>query len=463
MERARISRAREYILSGSLPRVILWLAAPLVVSSSIESLYQVVDTFWLSRLGSAALGVPSVSWPYRAILWALGMGIAATSAGITGQYVGAGDHRKAARVIGATLGMLMAIGIPLSFIFTMYASTYMQKANVPEDIYNLALSYIALITMSTPLSYVFMVFNFSMGSVGDTRTPMKVSIMATALNTVLDPLLIFYANMGVLGAALATVLAAAASAGYAAYSLATGRHGVKLELRDLVPDKNLALLILRASAPMAAQRIAVTLGFTMMVPIVAGLGTEVVAAYSIGQVVLSLSHVVSFPLIRATGIVVSQNLGAMQERRAKRAVLVGLLMLLAAESLYIAFLLAAREQFIRLFSSDPSVLGPASRMLLIFGPSVAGFSLLMLADSVARASGHTTFMSAVGIARLWLLRIPLSWLFAYYLAMGDRGLWLGMAMSNYVGGTIGLLWLRLANWARPIIESAGRIDRSNKL
>ncbi len=445
-------RRRRILGEERLARLILELSAPLFVSGSLQSLYSIVDTFWLSRLGSAALGTPTVSWPYRGILMSLGFGLATGISALTGQYIGAGEYRRAGRVVGLVLGLLLAIGIPGSILFFLARGLYLGTTRTPGDIGVLADAYIAVTLAGVPFTYMFLVFNFALGASGDTVTPMKVSVAATLLNFALDPILIFVAGLGVVGAALATLLANVVSGSYAVYSLATGRHGIKVSREDLAPDRELAGLVARVSLPMVAQRLMVTLGFLIMVAIVNGLGTPIVAAYSIGQVVLSLDHVLVFPLIRSTGIIVSQSLGAEKLDRARRATLTGLGILAGVVLGYVAFLLLGRTYFISAFTQEAQVFDAADRMLLIFGPSVLGFDVFMLANSLARASGHTLFISVLGITRLWALRIPLSWLLAYSLAMGDTGLWAGMATSNYITGLIALAWLLSWRWVKPVIK-----------
>ena len=189
-----------------------------------------------------------------------------------------------------------------------------------------------------------------------------------------------------------------------------------------------------------------------MVGIVSSLKTPVIAAYSIGQVILSIDHVIVFPLIRSTGIVVSQNLGAELYGRVRKAVASGTKILTSIVLVYIVFLVMFRNGFVGVFTKDPLVYHIASRMLVIFGPSIIGFDLLMIAGSIARASGHTLFMSFLQIIRLWALRIPLSWLLALYLVYMDKGLWSGMAVSNYVSGAIAVAWLFSWRWVKPVIK-----------
>ncbi len=455
MERRSLEERRQRILGD--PRItllIVELSLPLFVSGSLQSLYSIIDTFWLSRLGSAALGTPTVSWPYRGILMSLGFGLASSLSALTGQYVGAGDYRRASRSVGQVLGLLLAVGVPGSIAFYAARGLYLRATNIPADVAGLADAYIAVTLAGVPFIYVFLVFNFALGAAGDTRTPMMVSAATTLLNFALDPIMIFTMGWGVVGAAAATLIANIAAGLYAAYSLARGAHGLRVSPRDLVPGGEILRLIARVGGPTTLQRLLTTLGFAVMMRIVGGLGTPVVAAYSIGQVVLSIDHIIVFPLVRSTGIVVAQSLGAGLLDRARRALNAGLRLIVALVSAYAALLVAGRNHFIGVFTDDPEVYKAASRMLLIFGPSVLGFNLTILADSIARSSGHTAFMSALGAARLWLLRIPLSYILAYKAGLGDTGLWAGMAASNWATGIAATAWLLSYKWLRPIIREA---------
>jgi len=439
----------------NLYRLILSLAAPLVLSASVSTLYEMVDTFWLSRLGRSALATPTVSWPYRGLLMSASFGVASALSALVGQYVGAGEYGRAERSVGTVLGILLALNLLGAFALLAGIPLYLSAMGVPGDVRPLAAVYLAVLVATLPLSAVNMVFNFAVSYTGDTRTTMWVSLASTVTNMVLDPVLIFYAGLGVLGAALATAASQAVAAVYAAYSFATGRHGIRLGLRDLVPDRGLLPLLARISAPVVAQRLGMNLGFLAMVGIVSGLGTAVLAAYSIGQVVLGLDRMIAMPVARAAGIVVGQSLGAGLPERAKRATRAGLALILVTVGAFVAGLLAFSSQFIGLFTGDPGVYRAAQHMLRVFGPSVLGFNVFVLANIVARASGHTLLLSLLGVARLWALRIPLSWLLAYRLGLGDTGLWAGMAASNYAVGAAAAAWLLEGAWAKPVIRRRG--------
>jgi len=444
------------VLSGGIAGSIVRLAAPLMVSSSVNVLYEVVDTFWLSRLGEAALAVPSIAWPYRGIVVSVCFGLTAGLSALVSQYVGAEDYDMARRSTGSILSLILAVSALLSALLAAGVQFYLEVMHVPARVSSIAVGYIEAVIASVPFLAAFIVFNVTLSSAGDTRTPMLLGVAASLLNAVLDPVFMFVLGLGVVGAGYATLASCVFSGTYSLYSFATGRHGVRLGLRDLYPDPGILGLACRVSAPVVAQTTGMTAGFAVMVGVVSGLGTPVIAAYSIGQVLLGIDRVFALPLTRATGIVVGQSLGAGMRDRARRAAVTGLALVTGAAIAYIGSLMVFSRLFIGAFTSEPRAFACAQRMLFIFGPSIVFFHAFMLANSVARGSGHTLFVSLVGLARLWLLRIPGSWLLAYRLGLGDTGLWAGMALSNYVAGAVAAAWLLSGRWAAPVIGAGGR-------
>ncbi|MEB3766032.1 MAG: MATE family efflux transporter, partial [Desulfurococcales archaeon] len=253
---SQVSERRRKILEH--PRItmlIIELSIPLFISGSLQSLYSIIDTFWLSKLGSAALGTPTVSWPYRGVLMSLGFGLASSLSALTGQYIGAGDYRRASKSVGQVLGLLLAIGVPGSILFYYLRGMYISLTDMPADVASLADSYIAITLAGIPFTYLYLVFNFALGSAGDTKTPMKVSVATTLLNFVLDPIMIFSMGLGVVGAALATLISNIIAGLYALYSLFTGRHGLKVYSKDLLPDLEIYRLVAYVGAPTTLQRL----------------------------------------------------------------------------------------------------------------------------------------------------------------------------------------------------------------
>lgn len=437
----------------SLVKLILWLAWPMVVTASINSLYQLADTIWLGRLGAAALGTPALSWPFMMLFNSVGFGLSASVSALVGQYVGAGDYRSASKAYGNILALFLAIGVPVTIAAELLAPVYVRLTRMPSDIAGLASTYISIIVAGLPALYIFMLYATGLNALGDTRTPMKLGLASTLANVILDPILIFPpVGLGVAGAAIATLVSNVGVTGYVLYALARGMHGLRVRLEDLRIEKSIVSKAMRVSSPVIGQQLATAAGFSVMAGIVAGLGTAVAAAYSIGQALLSIDRIVLMPLARSASIIVSQSLGAELIDRAKKAARLSLGLIALLGAAIVAFVVLARGPFIALFTSDPIVFPEASRMILIFAPSALFFEFLMLGNAVARASGHTLFMSIVSVVRLWGLRITLSYLLAYVLGMASTGLWLGMAISNYVTGAASVAWILASTWAKPIIR-----------
>ncbi len=440
-----------------LSRVIIWLAWPMILSASLDTLYQLIDTVWLGHVSPGALAAPALTWPVLMLLSSIGMGLSASVSALVGQYAGAGMKQEACRSFSMILGLYLLLAIPLLVLAEVLAGVYVSALGAPEEIAPLTEAYLRLIILSSAPASMFLLFSSALQALGDTMTPMKVSVAATILNAVLDPILIFPpVNLGVVGAALATLAASLLTVGFSAYSLWTGRHGIRVSIEDLKAWRRDASLVLRISSPMALQNILVSTGFAVMASIAARLGTIVAAAYSIGRAVVGLSHMLSMPISRATGIIVAQNLGAGSKERSRKAALTGLLLLVIASTLMATIILVTAPWFIMLFTSEKAVQEEAMIMLWYLAPSIVFFSILFLGNSIARSSGHTLLMSVLGASRLWVLRIPMCYLLAMMMGWGDRGLWLGMALSNYIAGTIALAWILSGRWLKPVIKKGGQ-------
>ena len=445
---------RERVLrEQSLVKLLVWLAWPMTISAALNSLYHFVDTIWLGRVGSAALATPTLSWPLLMFFNTIGFGLAASVSALVGQYTGAGDLEKAWRAYSGVFGLYLLLSLPVTAAAIVVVPVYVDLIGMPRDVALLATTYLTILVLGLPLQYIIFLFNTGLQALGDTRTPMKISLASTGINMVLDPLLIFPpVGLGVAGAAIATLLAEAVAAGYAVYSLATGRHGLRVRLAYIVPSKALLLRVARISLPVMGDHAVTATGFSVMAALAAGLGTVVSAAYGIGQALLSLDHMISMPFARATGIVVAQSIGAGLYERAKKAALTGMGVAAGLSTIFMAAIIMLGGSFIALFTQNLEVQAIAYEMLVLFGPSIVFFNVFMVARGVANASGHTLFMSVNSIARLWLLRVTLSYLLAYRAGMGATGLWLGMAISNYVSGAVAAAWVLYGAWTRPAIE-----------
>ncbi len=451
-----LAETRNRILNEPIMKTILWLGWPIILGNLVNISYNLADAYWLGKLGRQAFGAPTVVWPLISFFYSLGFGYAMAGISLISQYFGAGDHRMASRSAGNLLAFMGLVAITISVFGYTQAPLLLTWMGIPSDVYDFALQYIRIIFIGVPFTFVGFAFNIIAGSLGDTRTPTYIGVAASVLNIVLDPLLIFgwlgLPAMGVMGAAIATILSRTFASIVGLYLLFHGFKGIKIRLSDLRIEKWWIHKIIHIGTPLAIQRSSTALGFTVMMSLVSRYGSVAIAAYGVGIRIIDIIQSFTWGLMRATSIMIGQNIGAEQYDRAKEIAdksikMISLILLVGAIPLVFF-----RTQLIAIFINDPLVIEEGSRLLMIFTWSLPFFGVFFIAGGVANGSGHTKAFATISIIRLWLLRIGLSYLLALGLGMGTIGIWIGMTLSNIVAGLLSLAWIMQGKWLERVIE-----------
>ncbi len=450
---------RDKILYGDPIRTTLWLAWPIIVVNIVNISYNLIDAFWLGKLGATDFSAPTVSWPLIMFFHAVGMGFSFAGVTFVSQYVGAGNSRMARK----TAGMLLSFSLILSLIILVLGLTLspivLAAIGVPPDVLPKAISYIMIIFAGEPLAYLGFTFNSIMQGLGDTKTPTYIGLVSTFTNLVLDPILIFgwfgTPALGVMGAALATILSRSIVGVVGVSLLVRGYRGIKVGLSDLKIEAWWIKKVIRVGGPMAVQQSANSLGFVVMTSIVSRYGAMAIAAYGLAIRIIDLTQAFTFGIMRATSIMIGQNIGAENYERASDIAEKNMLMLSSFLVIATAAIIVFRDQLVTFFITDPAVLAEASRLILVFGPSIPFFGLYFVGNAVARGSGHTAPFTIISIFRLWVLRVGLSYLLGIQTGMGSIGIWIAMSVSNIVAGLVAYAWVRAGSWKKRVVEIPG--------
>ena len=447
---------RDRILSGPILPTMALLAWPVMLTGALQALYNLVDAFWLGRLGTAAVAAPGMAWPILFFFMSFAGGFQAAGATFVAQHFGARDVRGAEESAGQIAGFLALAAVVLGAFGFFLSPVVLRLIGAPADIYPLALVYLRIECLGLPIMFLAQAFGGLMLGLGNTRLTMYLSVASLLLNGVLDPLFIFgwgpIPGWGVAGAAAATILSRGLVAVVGLALLFSGRVGIRLHLRNLRPKLSRILPILRVGLPNVLDQASTSLGFVVMMGLVSGFGTAVVASYTVGNRIINLVNVISWGAGSALVAMVGQNLGADQPERAGKIARQGITAaFLALVALYFVTLLVRRPLF-SLFVSDPEVIRQGAWYIAVFGTSIPFFGLFDGAAATFRGSGHTVPPMVMAIVRLWVLRVFLAWALAYPLGFGTTGMWAGMALSNFLGGLVLVLWLSRGTWKRKVIR-----------
>lgn len=450
----KLVKLREEIQLEDPIKLMLKLGAPLVLLNLVHLLYNLTDTFWLGSLGKTAVSSPTLSWPVFGTIMSLGMGFGIAGFAYISQYQGSGDFDKAEKAMGNLLALLLFLSILSGILGFILTPNILKAMKIPPDTFENTVKYLRVMFISIPFSFFGFAFSFALRALGDTRTPTAINIIGLIVNVILDPVLIhgllFFPRMGVLGAALATALSNFLASILSAYIFISGKVGIKLKFADVKPDTKLSLAIITKGIPASLGQSLNSLGFVFLVSIISRFGSVAVAAYSIGDRVIQIIFTISEALNQALGTILGQNLGSRNFERVQDAVKKGVIINGTLISAMALLIFLSREQLISLFIKEPVVIKEGINFIEKFIIAMPFFGIFGVFSSLAMVSGRTTEGMLLGLIRLWVLRIPMSYYFGK--TWGTSGIWYGMNFSNILAALLAYLWYLRGTWRKVLVE-----------
>lgn len=445
---------REEILNGSIEKTLLKLAYPLIFFNLVYIVYNLTDTFWLGKLGRQAVAAPTVSFPFIWTMMSLGMGFAIAGFALVSQYTGAGQWDKVKHNIANLLTLMFISSFILGLAGFLTTPWLLKALGVPVDAFDNTVIYLRVMFIGMPFSFEGFAFSFALRALGDTKTPTKINSFAVLLNVILDPLFIFgigpFPRMEVMGAALATIIAYFIASVLSIYLIFSGKVGIKFSLHEFKPDIRLYKRMVSIGLPAGIGQSLNAFGFVALMGIVSHFGSVAIAAYGIGERIISLVFTISNGISQAMSTMVGQNLGALKFDRTRKIVNKTIVINAIFISIPALLIFLFRTQIIHIFINDLLVINEGSIFFLYFLIAMPFFGIFFIASSVVRTAGRTTESMVLGLIRLWALRLP----FAYLLStlLGSRGIWIGMSLSNILGAVLAYLWYRRETWKETVTK-----------
>jgi putative MATE family efflux protein len=472
------------ITEGSLARPLFALAWPIVVTQLLQVAYNIADTLWLGRLSADAVGALSLAFPLVFLVLSVGGGFTVAGSTLVAQHTGAsardadagagdgddsdagGSDGRAGEVAGQTLAFvtLLATGLGVLGFAAVGPLLGLLPADpaTAEDVVPLAGEYMRVFFAGTPFLFGFFLFSALLRGYGDTRTPMVVMFLSVALNVALDPVLIFgwfgAPRLEVAGAAYATVISRGLATAVGLYVLFRTARGPDVALRHLRLRADRVWEIVRIGTPAALEQSTSALAMVALTGMVAAFGPPVVAAYGLGNRLVSLVFLPAMGLGRATNTMVGQNLGADKPDRAERAVGlaagvaaavmlgVGVVALLAARPVVAAFMTTGTAR-------AAETIGHATEYLRIRAVEFAFIGVFQVLLGAYRGAGNTRTALGFSLVALWLGRVPMVYGFAFLAGLGATGIWMGMATGHILGALAAGLWFTRGTWKDAVVDA----------
>src|SRR5947207_7168222 len=426
---------RTVLLEGPIIRSLLALAVPIMAANILQSAYQIIDAFWVGRLGGAAVAAVSLSFPVMFLMFAVGAGLSMAGSTLIAQYVGARNERMVGHVAGQTILMVVLASLVLGAIGYFTAPSLLRLMGVAPDVYPGALSFMRVSFVGLVFNFTFFVFQAVMRALGRPNLPVFIVLGTVLLNFALDPLLIFgwgpVPAYGVMGAALATLATQSIAAIIGVVVLRRGLHGVHVRRADLIPDFSYIKRAFFLGFPASIEMSARALGMIVMSFLITSFRTLTLAAYGVGSNVVQVAIVPAMGLSMAVSTLVGQNIGAGNIERAARIGRLGALLGFAGLSAFglVVFLFPA--SIVAFFvPDDPAVIAAGAEFLRI-GSLAWGFLGLQFAlTGVLRASGNMVITMVLTLVSQWVLQFPLAYVLSKHTTLDAQGIWWAFPIAN---------------------------------
>jgi len=441
---------------GSILAAIVILAVPMILEMAMESLFAIVDIFFVAKLGAEAVAIVGLTESVLALIYAVAIGLSIGATATVARRIGEKDPEGAARAATHVIYLGLLVSVVMGVIGVVAAPQIFSLLGAEPQVIEQGLPFMRIMYGTNGVIVFLFLLNAIFRGAGDAAIAMRVLMLANGLNIILDPLLIFgvwiFPEWGVTGAAVATVIGRAAGVAYAAWALFFRQGGrIEIHSRHWRFDPKLLRSLTRLSSTAVLQFLIGTASWSGLVRVIAGFGSVAIAGYQIGLRVIVFVLLPAVGLANAAATLVGQNLGAGKPERAERSVWVAsainaVLLGLAG----IVFLFYSREMA-GIFSSDPAVLDYASDCLYIVAFGYAFYGLGMVMETSFNGAGDTVTPTYLNLFVFWLFEIPLAYVLAYRFDMGPQGVFWAITIAFSVLAVVSALLFRRGAWKRKVI------------
>lgn len=440
------------LVSGSIPGHLFSQTLPAVIGVAAIMSVGIIDAYFIGQLGSAPLAAISFIFPVTVACTSLGVGVMVGINSVVARALGEGDFEKAARRANFGIVFACACGLAMGLALWLASDAIFAVMNAPAHLMPLIQAYMAPYAMAFPLSLAIMGFNGVLRGQGEAKRTSTVSITFAAANWVLNPILITgalgFEGYGIAGSAYATGIGWAMGVAMALWLL----KGTPLPL-DLGLLKNCDLLdnakaIIRVGLPAAFSNAINPLGLAVLTSLVALEGEAAVAGFGAAGRLQSFVIVPLLGLSGAIGAIVGQNWGAGRIDRAHEAVRYAFGFCVFWGLLVAVGVMAAGQDFARIFTSDPKVIAEFDLYLRIAAWGYAGFGLLIVGNGIMNAVDKAGFALGQSVARVFCVMLPVALLLRP--SMGSAAIYGAELAANLFGALSAFLLVRhvLARHAR---------------
>lgn len=433
-----------------LKHAVLLLSVPMVLEMMMESLFVIVDIFWVARLGAWAVAAVGLTESVMSLIYAVAIGMSIAATALVSRRIGEKNPELAARAAGQVLLLGAAVALALGIVFGVFAGDILRLMGADAEVAERGARYARIMLGGNITVFLIFLINAIFRGAGDAALAMRTLILANGLNIILDPFFIYgwgpFPELGLEGAAVVTNIGRGVGVCYQLWHLTAKPGHIRLNLSSLRPDAHTMGLIARTSANGIGQLLINTTSWVGLFKILALFGSPVVAGYTIAIRIVVFALMPAWGLANAGATLVGQNLGAGKPDRAAAAVRIATRYnMILLGSVGLLFVIFARP-IVGVFTQDADVFAHGVRALWIVSLAFPLYAAGMCMEAAFNGAGDTWTPTKLNFFCFWLGQIPLAWILAVPLGLGPLGVFIAVPISFSALALSGVLLFRRGRW-----------------
>jgi len=448
--RIAVTGKEQEFTSGSIRRAIFMLSIPMVLEMMMESIFAVVDIFYVSRVSVNAVATIGLTESVLTLVYAVAIGLSMATTAVVARRTGEKDRKGANETAVQAIFLGVGISIFISLIGIVFPREILSMMGGEADLIEEGFGYTQVLLGGNITVMLLFLINAVFRGAGNASIAMWALILSNGLNIILDPIFIFGLGpipaFGVKGAAIATTTGRGIAVLFQLYILFKGSTKIKLTLKDIVVSAKVIYNLIRVSLGGIGQFLIATSSWVFLMRIMSEFGSEVLAGYTIAIRVIMFTMMPAWGMANAAATLVGQNLGANKPDRAEASVWktskYNAIFLAIITVIYLVF----AKPIIGVFSADIEVIKSGSLALVIIASGYVFYGYGMVIIQAFNGAGDTKTPTWINFFCFWLFQLPLAYTTALYLEWGAIGVYWSITIAEVLIAIIGIWWFKKGTW-----------------
>lgn len=434
----------------NLNKAIFYLAIPMVLEMVMESVFVLVDVFFVAKLGSDAVAAVGLTETVITIVYAIAVGLTMAITAMVARRIGEKNPEGAAHTAVQSIYVGIAISLPIAILGILFSKEILMLMGGSVSLVETGSGFTAILIGGNVTIMLLFVINAVFRGAGDVILAMRVLWLANIFNIILDPCFIFglgpFPELGVTGAAVATTIGRGLGVVYQFVILAKGSGRIKIQRKHINIDFKLIANLLRVSTGGVLQYLIATASWIGLVRILAIFGSTVIAGYTIAIRIISFTFLPSWGIANAASTLVGQNLGANNPERAEKAVWQIAFINMIFLAVISFFLFVFPKFWVKFFTDETGIIQYAADCLFYVAICYPFLAFGLVVVQSFNGAGDTYTPTWINLFVYWLFQIPLAYFLAIPLDMQSNGVFIGIAISESMVAIVAVLFFRRGKW-----------------